>query len=49
MVGLFGMVYWYGIYFLHARVFAGMLRGIANASREARQGGGPVVVGRAAG
>ena len=28
-VGLLGLVYWYGIYPLHARVFAGMLRGVA--------------------
>jgi uncharacterized protein YbjT (DUF2867 family) len=28
-VGLFGLLYWYGIYPLHARVFAGMLRGLA--------------------
>jgi hypothetical protein len=28
-VGLLGLAYWYGIYPLHARVFAGMLRGIA--------------------
>ncbi len=30
-VGLLGLLYWYGIYPLHARVFAGMLRGIARA------------------
>jgi uncharacterized protein YbjT (DUF2867 family) len=28
-VGLGGLIYWYGIYPLHGRVFAGMLRGIA--------------------
>jgi hypothetical protein len=28
--GLPGQIYWYGIYFLHARVFEGMLRGIAS-------------------
>jgi hypothetical protein len=28
-VGLLGLLYWYGIYPLHARVFAGMLRGLA--------------------
>jgi uncharacterized protein YbjT (DUF2867 family) len=28
-VGLLGLLYWYGIYPLHARVFAGMLRGVA--------------------
>jgi hypothetical protein len=31
--GLAGLLYWYGIYPLHTRVFAGMLAGIA---REAR-------------
>ncbi len=30
-VGLSGLLYWYGIYPLHARVFAGMLRGISRA------------------
>jgi hypothetical protein len=30
--GLFGLAYWYGIYPLHARVFAGMLRGVAQAA-----------------
>ncbi|MDH3629216.1 MAG: SDR family oxidoreductase [Acidobacteriota bacterium] len=29
-VGLAGQAYWYGIYPLHRRIFAGMLRGIAN-------------------
>jgi hypothetical protein len=29
-VGLAGLVYWYGIYPVHRRVFAGMLRGIAS-------------------
>jgi uncharacterized protein YbjT (DUF2867 family) len=29
-VGLVGLLYWYGIYPLHARVFAGMIRGIAS-------------------
>jgi hypothetical protein len=28
-VGLRGLLYWYAIYPLHARVFAGMLRGLA--------------------
>ena len=28
-VGLFGQLYWYGIYPLHDRVFGGMLRAIA--------------------
>ena len=33
-VGLLGRLYWYGVYPLHARVFAGMLRGIvAQAAR----------------
>ena len=31
-VGLWGLVYWYAIYPLHARVFRGMLRGIAAAA-----------------
>jgi len=31
-VGLAGLTYWYGVYPLHARVFAGMLRGIAAAA-----------------
>ncbi len=31
--GLAGLAYWYGIYPLHALVFEGMLRGIANAAR----------------
>ncbi len=29
-VGLFGLLYWYGLYPLHVLVFRGMLRGIAN-------------------
>lgn len=32
-IGLLGMLYWYAIYPLHARVFAGMLNGIARAAR----------------
>lgn len=28
-VGLFGLLYWYGIYPLHSRVFTGMVRGLA--------------------
>jgi hypothetical protein len=28
-VGLLGLLYWYAVYPLHARVFAGMLRGVA--------------------
>jgi len=31
-VGLLGLFYWYGIYPLHARVFAGMLHGTAKAA-----------------
>ena len=31
-VGVLGLLYWYSIYPLHARVFAGMLRGIARAA-----------------
>jgi uncharacterized protein YbjT (DUF2867 family) len=31
-VGLFGLVYWYGLYPLHQLVFSGMLRGIARAA-----------------
>lgn len=31
-VGLLGLLYWYAIYPLHTRVFAGMLRGIAAAA-----------------
>jgi uncharacterized protein YbjT (DUF2867 family) len=31
-VGLLGLLYWYGIYPVHARVFAGMLRGAARAA-----------------
>lgn len=29
-VGLFGLLYWYGIFFLHGRIFSGMLAGIAD-------------------
>jgi uncharacterized protein YbjT (DUF2867 family) len=36
-LGLFGLVYWYGLYPLHRLVFAGMLRGIV-----AAMGEGPV-------
>jgi uncharacterized protein YbjT (DUF2867 family) len=28
-VGLFGLIYWYGIYPLHSRIFGGMLRAVA--------------------
>jgi hypothetical protein len=31
-LGLFGILYWYGIYPLHQFVFAGMLRNIARAA-----------------
>jgi hypothetical protein len=27
-VGLFGLIYWYGIYPLHSRIFGGMLRAV---------------------
>ena len=33
-LGLWGMVYWYGVWPLHELVFAGMLRGIANAAKK---------------
>ena len=33
-VGLLGLLYWYAIYPLHARVFAGMLRGVADRAIE---------------
>lgn len=33
-VGALGLLYWYGVYPLHARVFAGMLRGVARAAEE---------------
>jgi len=31
-IGVLGLLYWYGIYPLHTRVFAGMLRGVAQAA-----------------
>ena len=34
-VGVPGLAYWYGLYPIHQRVFAGMLRGIARASEAA--------------
>jgi uncharacterized protein YbjT (DUF2867 family) len=34
-VGLFGLVYWYGLWGIHQVVFAGMLRNIARAARKA--------------
>jgi uncharacterized protein YbjT (DUF2867 family) len=39
--GLLGLLYWYGIYPLHAAVFRGMLNGIARAAREAAEPGSP--------
>ncbi len=36
-IGLFGLLYWYGIYPLHSLVFAGMLRGLKNATQEAEK------------
>ena len=35
-VGLLGLLYWYGVYPLHTRVFAGMLRGVAARAMEPR-------------
>lgn len=37
-VGLFGLAYWYGIYPLHARIFAGMLRAIVRRGEQAAAG-----------
>jgi hypothetical protein len=37
-VGLFGLIYWYGIYPLHSLVFAGMVRSIAERARRANSG-----------
>ncbi len=37
-VGLLGLLYWYGIYPLHARVFGGMLRGITRAIPHSQSG-----------
>jgi hypothetical protein len=37
-VGLWGLAYWYGLYPLHALIFTGMLRNIANAAQIAPQG-----------
>jgi uncharacterized protein YbjT (DUF2867 family) len=34
-VGLVGLIYWYSLYPLHELVFAGMLRGIARAAKQA--------------
>jgi hypothetical protein len=33
-VGLWGLVYWYGVWPLHQNVFAGMLRAIATAAEQ---------------
>jgi uncharacterized protein YbjT (DUF2867 family) len=33
-IGLLGLLYWYGVYPLHARVFAGMLRGAARSAEQ---------------
>jgi uncharacterized protein YbjT (DUF2867 family) len=41
-VGLLGLLYWYGVYPLHARVFAGMLREVARAVEIVRSPGGVV-------
>ncbi len=38
-LGLAGLVYWYGVYPIHRRVFAGMLRGIASRVADARAHG----------
>jgi uncharacterized protein YbjT (DUF2867 family) len=43
--GLLGLLYWYGIYPIHASVFGGMLAGIARAARRERSGRGAVGVG----
>lgn len=37
--GLFGLLYWYGLYPLHKLVFAGMIRGIAGSLARAEDGG----------
>jgi uncharacterized protein YbjT (DUF2867 family) len=36
-VGLMGLLYWYLLYPLHSRVFAGMLRGIVRAAKSQRE------------
>ena len=41
-LGLFGILYWYGIYPLHQCVFAGMLRNIARAAEGSVVSGGKV-------
>ncbi len=40
--GLLGLLYWYGIYPLHALVFRDMLAGIARAAREEASSGGRI-------
>ena len=35
-LGLWGLAYWYGVWPLHQLVFAGMLRGLAQAVRSRR-------------
>jgi uncharacterized protein YbjT (DUF2867 family) len=45
-IGVLGLLYWYGVYPLHARVFAGMLRGIANRASGDRPTCPPRDVGR---
>ncbi|MEZ6050777.1 MAG: SDR family oxidoreductase [Planctomycetaceae bacterium] len=35
-VGLFGLLYWFGVYPLHQLVFAGMLRNVAEAAEDGR-------------
>ena len=40
-MGLAGQLYWYGIYPLHRRIFAGMLRGIASQVTDGAGGGHP--------
>jgi hypothetical protein len=37
--GLAGLLYWYGVYPLHAAVFRGMLAGIARAAGRQGRGG----------
>ena len=41
-LGLFGILYWYGIYPLHQCVFAGMLRNIARAAEGSAVSGGKI-------
>jgi uncharacterized protein YbjT (DUF2867 family)/ligand-binding SRPBCC domain-containing protein len=46
--GLLGLAYWYGIYPLHQRVFAGMLRELARAATETPPRGDRASTGRSA-